>query len=137
MIIENKDRKPLIEMTDEEIVAIVRGKAAGKVEVRFSNDTWSNADQFGLALNSIYRLVPTYTPITVDWSVLDDSIQWIAADSDGTIVSGTDATRIYPNTGGQWIVPKGQCFYVKGIIKSLKRGDIPWDQSLIKRPEGV
>lgn len=135
MIIENKELKPLIEMTDEEIVAIVRGMAEREVEILL-NGVWEQSYSNIVSPKVIYRLIPKYTPITVDWSVLDDSIQWIAADRYDGQIAGTDATGIYPSGEGHWIAPRGHYHYIKGIIKSLNRGDIPWDQSLIKRPEG-
>lgn len=133
MIIENKEHKTLIEMTDEEIVTIVRGRGKGLVDVfdKFEG-CWSDASFHHLALRDIYRLIPTCTPITVDWSVLDDSIQWIAADEDGAIcgyaVKPTKHNTCW--TGADY-------HRLADVIKSLNRGDIPWDQSLIKRPEGV
>jgi len=135
MIIENKDLKPLIEMTDEEIVAIVRGKAEGKVERYGRNGAgriWLDTDDRHLCIDVAYRLIPKYTPITVDWSVLDDDIQWIAADENGGIF-GYAVRPIKYDT--YWFCV--DYHRLAGVIKSLNRGDIPWDQSLIKRPEGV
>lgn len=130
MVIENKDRKALIEMTDEEIAAIVRGKANGLVDIFDELEScWLDASFHHLAPRGIYRLIPTYTPITVDWSVLDDDIQWIAADGDDVIYGYT----VRPiKCGTDWVCD--DCRRIHGTIKSLNRGDIPWDQSLIKRP---
>lgn len=129
MIIENKEHKRLIEMTDEEIRAIVTASHCNVLE--FFNGRWRKNDGPAIYPNCIYRAIPPYTPITVSWSVLVDSIQWIAADKNGNIYGYSNQ----PEAGEYCWNFNNQAFSLKAI-KSLNRGDIPWDQSLIKRPEG-
>lgn len=55
MLIENKGKKPLIEMTDEEIVAIVRSKVEGGVD-HYCNGRWHINHGMTLSLDGVYRL---------------------------------------------------------------------------------
>lgn len=82
-------------------------------------------------LDAIYRLFPPEPiPDTVDWSVFTDDVTCMARDKDDETHASTGAMI---KAGGFWSHQSGELIRINNIA-SYKRGNLPWDQSLVWRP---
>lgn len=85
----------------------------------------------------VYRIkVVLPKDIEVPWSAFQPNIQWAARNEDGEVFIYEDQPRLFEgrcNWG-----PMGD-FYARINPKyfAFSPGDKPWNESLIKRPEGV
>lgn len=91
---------------------------------------WVQKDYIAFYPDMIYRIAPeTETNIELPWHVISPEYQWAARDENG-------AVWVYEEMPYQrfdmWV---GYGLSCRHIIH--KPGNKPWDQSLIKRPEGV
>ena len=85
-----------------------------------------------IGLNTVYRLArPEPIPDSIDWSVFTDDVVFMARDEDGKAYAYTSLPEKgydywSPNRGGEVNV---------NYLSSYKRGNLPWDQSLVWRPD--
>ena len=124
-----EEMKTLEEMNDQERLEIVQSLIDGRLEY-FNGDDWNEA--LCLISSVRYRVKPKpLEPLQIPWDVIDDRFKWAAADLDGLIWTYEDEPNTY---NAQW-QNNGDFERIDQILKSVKRGTIPWDQSLIKRPD--
>ena len=79
--------------------------------------------------NLYYRIKPVYKP-SINWDHVSPEYKWLTIDSDGQ-------SRLWPHKPaalkgrGYW--SGNSHVYKAHVLSSFKRGDCPWDESLIGR----
>lgn len=132
MNVLNKDMKRLIEMTDAEIVAIVRAAEAGEAECYGrSTSKWRPCGSNIIITGGVYRIKPSKP--SIDWSHVDPRLKWLARDADGQTYLYEDMPELvaacFDGSDCDWV-------YVNDVFASYKPGTCDWRDSLVKRPEG-
>lgn len=127
--------RPLGEYPDAVIGALVRAAWGNpdRVDVRITDGEWECNSGSRLYPDRIYRLAPEpLRPMSPPWEVLPEWVQSVAREGDGRVFGWANRG---PNIfDGRW--------YGTGRVIGLTefrfdRGNMPWDQSLVLRPEGV
>ena len=81
-----------------------------------------------------YRLQPEpMRDISLPWAALDDRWQWAARDESG----GVWVYDERPDTGTALWKSGRLCLEVTGLFANFDPGNKPWNESLIRRPDGV
>ena len=81
-----------------------------------------------------YRVRPEpMRDISLPWAALDDRWQWAARDKNGAVCVYLEC----PDIGGNVWVAESSYREVTGLIANFDPGNKPWNESLIRRPEGV
>lgn len=81
-----------------------------------------------------YRLQPEpMRDISLPWSALDARWQWAARDKNGRVWVYDER----PATGTAHWKSGCPCIEVTGLLVAIDPGNKPWNESLIRRPEGV
>lgn len=123
------------ELSIDEKLELHRAMYEGKKLQYWSVDqlTWETkyTSQFNDYL--MYRIAPEpETDIELPWHVISPEYQWAARDPDGAIYVFTSEPFIdYPCEWWDGDNPQNCNVFI------YKPGNKPWEQSLIKRPEGV
>lgn len=122
-----KTIREMIEVMD----AFERGE---KIEWRSRHYDWipcASAPSWSWA-DTDYRIAPAI-PDYIDWSHVSEEYRFLARDKDGR-------NWLYERRPGKldeaWASSGGN-LASPAIFASLKIGNVPWDQSLVERPEGV
>ena len=86
--------------------------------------------------NLVYRIAPEpETDIELPWHVISPEYRWAARDESGDIYV-YESEPFVSNALRLWVGDDAK--YCNHLIHLIhKPGNKPWDQSLIKRPEGV
>lgn len=123
------------ELNIEEKLELHRAVYEGK-PVQYWNadrETWETRYTSYFADTSVYRITPEpETDIELPWHFISPEYQWAARDPDGAIYVYTSEPSV--NYSRQWW--DGDNSRNCGFL-IRKPGNKPWDQSLIKRQEGV
>lgn len=127
--------KPFGELSIEEKLELHRAMYEGKPVQCWAGDTVGWADKISKAFRDsfTYRIAPEpETDIELPWQVISPEYQWAARDADGNVWVYTSEPSV--NYSRQWWdgIASRNCRFL-----SHKPGNKLWDQSLIKRPEGV
>ena len=81
----------------------------------------------------LYRIEPEpETDIELPWDVITPEYQWVARDADGSVWMYASEPSTHGGDQLWYGYPTRCCNHL-----IHKPGNKPWDQSLIKRPEGV
>ena len=127
--------RPLGEYPDEVIGALVRAWQSGAaLQYRIGDgDNWGVPNYPSFSMLYSYRLAPEpRRPMSPPWDVLPEWAAVVASNKNGDVcmyeaMPESDAT-IWFNIGGRC-----ECItYLR-----FDRGNMPWDHSLVLRPEGV
>jgi len=89
-------------------------------------------------LKAVYRIKPAPEEMpSIDWGHVHPDYKWLAADSGHT--AGLYVEEPYLSTFGGTTVWDCCCgdIAIANAFTSYKRGNVAWDKSLVKRPEGV
>mgnify|MGYP006393702965 CR=1 FL=1 len=126
--------RPLGEYPDEVIGAILRAKVEGRIEEKASSGVWFAADKGYYAMSATYRLVPEpLRPMTPPWDVLPRWVQSVVRNEGSEWVFGLEIRD--PNAKyGRWY-GTGRAIDLTDF--RFDRGNMPWNESLVLRPEGV
>lgn len=128
----------LDERTQDRLAGAYARKAVIELYV---NGAWVELNMCSFVLGETYRLKPeenTYTMPTVDDKV------WLALPGAKSITWDSGATNPYAHAKsnpdkvehyGQWIDGDELPANLLGDI--IQRGDCPWDQAIVRRPEGL
>ena len=82
----------------------------------------------------VYRLQPEpMRDISLPWAALDDRWQWAALDESGCVWVYDER----PDTGTAIWKSGRLCLEVTGLFANFDPGNKPWNESLIRRPDGV
>lgn len=85
----------------------------------------------------VYRIkVVPPKDIEVPWSAFQPNIQWVARDICGDVYIYKTQPR-WDEIGGIWVPLDGYHGLINPNYFVFSPGDKPWNESLIKRPEGV
>ena len=127
--------RPLGEYPDAVIGALVRAAWGNpdRVDVRITDGEWECNSGSRLYPDRIYRLAPEpLRPMSPPWEVLPEWVQSVTREGDGRVFGWANRG---PNIfDGRWC-GTGR---VIGLTEfRFDRGNMPWDQSLVLRPEGV
>lgn len=127
--------RPLGEYPDAVIGALVRAAWGNpdRVDVRITDGEWECNSGSRLYPDRIYRLAPEpLRPMSPPWEVLPEWVQSVAREGDGRVFGWANRG---PNIfDGRWYGTGP----VIGVTEfRFDRGNMPWDQSLVLRPEGV
>jgi hypothetical protein len=104
-----------------------------RVEV-WNGSEWTPTNGWALSFNGKYRIKPT--PITLDWSVLHEDIRWVARDRDGSVWAyrGTEPP-VASESHRRHNLKLGYMVRISGLLANLDKGTVPWEESLIERPQ--
>ena len=81
-----------------------------------------------------YRVRPEpMRDISLPWAALDDRWQWAARDMDGRVWVYDEL----PDMGASFWKLGGIYLEVTGLFSDFDPGNKPWNESMIRRPEGV
>lgn len=81
-----------------------------------------------------YRLKPEpLRDISLPWAALDARWQWAARDKSGQSFISDTAPHRYDTSWGV----RGRFLLVADMFANFDPGNKPWDESLIRRPEGA
>lgn len=127
--------------TTREMIEVMEAYERGEeVEIRLSgNNQWTpRASNIWDWAACDYRIVPQPAPIpiTLDWSALKPEWRWVAADAD-EFVFLYKSKPVLDLDDGCWVAHSGEDTAQGDTLASFSRGTVPWDKSLIERPEGV
>lgn len=122
------------EMTPQERIDIFTASERGvEIEVSVFGTGWSVQLPYAggtiFSNHAAYR-IKSVEPIEIPWEVVADKFKWATADADGTVSLFTE--QPYPGSA-IWYARGGS--YSRATLIKHRRGTVPWDQSLIKRPE--
>lgn len=128
----NEEKKQFKDLSDEEMLAIVKAKIAGKCEVMvvFGHASkWCAVDDIAIDLRQIYRTKPP-KQLVIPWDVLRKDIKHVVIDED---------RRVF---GYSEIKGRDREFWEGEGVADLTALDldtsgIDWETSLVTRPEGV
>lgn len=121
------------ELSIDEKLELHRAMYEGK-SVQYFNvhvDLWMAKTSHSFSDDYIYRIAPEpETDIELPWHVISPEYQWAARDAYGDVWMYEEKPSLKID---MWFEENAR--YCRHIIH--KPGNKPWDQSLIKRPEGV
>ena len=127
--------RPLGEYPAAVIGALVRAAWGNpdRVDVRITDGEWECNSGSRLYPDRIYRLAPEpLRPMTPPWEVLPEWVQAVARDMD----QGTWGYDAAPDVGHNvWLIVRGRAINLTDF--RFDRGNMPWNESLVLRPEGV
>ena len=127
--------RPLGEYPDEVIGALVRAwKSGAALQYRIGDgDNWGVPNYPSFSMLYSYRLAPEpLRPMSPPWEVLPEWVQSVAREGDGRVFGWANRG---PNIfDGRW---RGTGRVIGLTEFRFDRGNMPWDQSLVLRPEGV
>lgn len=69
---------------------------------------------------------------SIDWSHVAQEFEWLAIDNDGSATLFEKSPQMIDN---EW--DSEENFLDATAFASFKRGNVPWNESLVKRPDGV
>jgi len=124
----NEEKKEFKDLSDEEMIAVIRAKLSGNCEVMTLIGVWENVNFYGFNFSCIYRTKPKQ--LVIPWAVLKKNIKHAAMDKDGRVFG-------YLEMG-----EKGDENWNGSEPKSLTALDldtdgVDWKTSLVTRPEGI
>ena len=128
--------KPFGTLDIETKLALCRAGYEGKVIecLRIANGRWSVVIEPTWFPDCIYRLRPEpLRDISLPWAALDARWQWAARDESGNVWIYDER----PDTGTALWKSGCLCLEVTGLFANFDPGNKPWDESLVRRPEGV
>lgn len=127
--------KPFGKLSIDEKLELHRAMYEGRV-VQYWTDNpagWETKALRHFTDSLVYRIAPEpETDIELPWHVISPEYQWAARDADGDIYVFESKPYV-----------ESECHWWSGYASKCcnhlihKPGNKPWDQSLIKRPEGV
>ena len=132
---------PFVELDERTQDRLAGAYARKSVIELYVNGAWVELNMCSFVLGETYRLKPeenTYTMPTVDDKV------WLALPGAKSITWDSGATNPYAHAKsnpdkvehyGQWI--DGDELPANLLGDLIKRGDCPWDQAIVLRPEGL
>jgi len=128
----NEDMKQFKDLSDEEMLAVIKAKMKGECDIYYANSNeWISGAHDSLVFNHVYRTKPQIKKqLVIPWEMLPDDVQYVAMDKDGELFGY--ATE--PRCSGDCWTNIGNCFRLKLKIDT---SGIDWKDSLVKRPEGV
>lgn len=104
----------------------------GNVEV-FCDGGWMTGGSISICDHLTYRARPApFVPDTIDWSHVAPEWKWMARDEDGEGFLFRSMPEI--DDGGYWCDDEN---LEADVFASYRRGTVAWQDSLVKRPEGV
>ena len=84
--------------------------------------------------DGIYRLQPEpMRDISLPWAAMNARWKWAARDEDGSVWAYDER----PDPGIILWNTDGSCIEVTGMFANFDPGNKPWNESLIRRPDGV
>ena len=126
------NHKPLGELSDSEIAALVRAQVAGKriqyadprslvfVDIG-SRPAWSP--------KLVYRIAPEpLIPDSINWEHVAPEFKWMARDEDGRAYMFREEPRLERN---EWVSSPAGSLAVS--FASYRRGTVDWRDSLVRR----
>ena len=130
-----KIKQPFGSLDIETKLALHRANYEGKViEIIYDGDEFEVCSAPVFYHDVIYRLQPEpMRDISLPWAALDDRWQWAAWDMDGRVWVYLEC----PDLGPILWTTDGHCLEITGLLANLDPGNKPWNESLIRRPEGV
>lgn len=123
------------ELSIDEKLELHRAFYEGKSVQYFNDhfDLWMNKHDSEFNDSLVYRIAPgPETDIELPWHVISPEYRWAARDKNGDIYVYTSMPSTV-RSKTWWVGEVSQ--YCDHLIH--KPGNKPWDQSLVKRPEGV
>lgn len=138
MHLENPNKTPLKDMSEEEQAAIFKLWVKGEVEYYQPYfDLYNPADT--IFIEGIYRAKPVeLIPDSLDWShVSDEFICMVRFNEDSSAFLATAYPCMDKDAEGYYFSPSQTdvITHPARIFASYKRGTVDWKDSLIKRPE--
>lgn len=129
---ENKDKKIFSELSDEEMICIIREKMKMNAEIEMV-DTWNIADSGNINFNCVYRTKPQ-KKLNIPWNVINKKYKYAAMDKSGTVFLYEKQPLI--NLDCEIYLPeKEDNFKNTSNILELDTSGIDWKESLTERPE--
>ena len=138
MIDLTKIDQPFGALDIETKLALHRAHYEGKVIVAkihiIDPDRWIVTNTPEWLPRSIYRLQPEpMRDISLPWAALDARWQWAALDDGGNVWVYAEL----PDLGTSIWKTGHSCLEVTDLFANFDPGNKPWNESLIRRPEGV
>lgn len=125
----NEELKQFKDLSDEEMLAIIKAKIAGTCEVKQLDEKWGCSVSDAVNINFIYRTKPP-KQLVVPWEVLKKNIKHAAMDMDGRVFG-------YSEMDGK----DDEYWFGLGEVGlsflELDTSGIDWKTSHVTRPEGV
>lgn len=130
LVKEEASLPPILgEMSMDERVEMFIASQNGKTIQQWDVTKWTDDHNPTWWPTAIYRIKPEEAiPDSFDWS--HATFNYVARDAEGEVY-GFDATPIKHKE--TWVRSKGT-LYRANAFASYKKGNLPWDQSLICRP---
>ena len=128
--------QPFGSLDIETKLSLHRAHYEGKViEAKINNpDKWFADRDPSWAPTFFYRLRPEpLRDISLPWAVLDARWKWAARDETGEVWVHEEL----PDRDASFWKSGGIYLEVTGLLANFDPGNKPWNESLIRRPEGV
>jgi hypothetical protein len=117
-------------------LALCRAFFEGKVIERVSHgdSKWFVTNSPNWVPDHIYRLQPEpLRDISLPWAAVDARWQWAARDKSGLVCVYSEC----PDLGGSVWTTESSYLEVTDLFAVFGPGNKPWNESLIRRPEGL
>ena len=127
--------KPFGELSREEQLKLfsawLDGKTIEVLDVSYDTGKWFDITNPHWCLNRAYRVKPEpKIPDSINWDHVASEYCYMVRRPDGGVVLATEKPLKYKEL--YWVI-HGRAIG-GGVFKSLVIGNLPWDQSLVERP---
>ena len=128
----NEELKQFKDLSDEEMLAIIKAKIAGMCEVKHNDYNWGCSISEAININLIYRTKPPKPPkqLVIPWKVLKKNIKHAAMDMDGRVFGYSEMD----GKNDEYWLGLGEADL---SFLELDTSGIDWKTSHVTRPEGV
>lgn len=137
---EQNEYKPFGQLSREEKLGLMAAWVDGKeIEFSVNGGSWHEGKTLGWLGHYCYRIKPEPVEMpSIDWSHVHPDYKWLAVDAGGSADLFTDKPYLEGlGDNGFWTHFSAAAAVPADAFTSYKRGNVAWDKSLVKRPEGV
>ncbi len=128
-------------MTHDEMIAVIHGEMEGKTILQMGKynkgSTWykkQKEDDFNFATIKYKIEEEPQIPMQPPWEIIDEKYLWVSRDKIGNVFFWSVEPRL-STISDIWI--NMDAISTNANFLKFPRGNMPWDKSLVKRPEGV
>lgn len=126
----NEEKKKFKDLSDAEMLAIIKAKITGECEIEDRFGDWEVAGSEGVEFHRIYRTKPP-KQLVIPWAVLKKDIKYVAMEKSGNVYGYRELPR---KANNEWLTAT---FVTLHSVFDFDTNGIDWETSLVTRPECI